>query len=89
MGREHDTTKYDCGCVYHHEYDEACGMGAIQGSSKEWWVFCRIHQLAMDDANNGPHNAYDSAYSRILYDIRGWERYGRPLDREALKRRLQ
>ena len=37
MGTEETITYYVCGCVYYESYDEACGMGAIPGTQKNYW----------------------------------------------------
>jgi hypothetical protein len=49
MGHEHDVTTYKCGCKYHYSYNEACGMGPIQGTQKEWWEYCSMHLLKAND----------------------------------------
>lgn len=44
MGREHDITNLPCGCVNHHTYSEACGMGPISGTSNYWTDKCAKHE---------------------------------------------
>ncbi len=44
MGFEHSKWKADCGCVHHHTYQDACGMGAIDGTSKKWIEKCANHR---------------------------------------------
>lgn len=43
MGHEHEIYNKACGCIEHYEYDEACGMGPIQGSQKTWYEKCELH----------------------------------------------
>jgi hypothetical protein len=43
MGQEHDKFIEYCGCVKHHEYNEACGMGEY--NSRYWTVKCNEHLL--------------------------------------------
>lgn len=89
MGWEHDISKYDCGCKKHHTYREVCGMGPIEGTSKEWWEYCPLHTLARQEATNGPYNRAQGEFERILDDIYGWKDRGyAPLDRERLQRIL-
>lgn len=46
MGIIHYEVKRVCGCVFHHTYDEVCGMGPYQGGfNSEYIEFCPEHKV--------------------------------------------
>jgi hypothetical protein len=69
MGHEHDVTTYQCGCEEHHEYDEYCGMGAVDGTSKRYWRHCRYHGRLLNQLADGPHRTYESNKWALIRNI--------------------
>jgi hypothetical protein len=59
MGYGHDVFRYHCGCENHCTYDDACGMGPIKGTTKQWWIWCDSHREAAEDLEKAIFNLED------------------------------
>jgi hypothetical protein len=73
MGHEHDVITYKCGCKHHYSYNEACGMGPIAGTQKEWWEYCSRHLLKANDLKEAITNL-EGAIRNMKDELRSIQR---------------